>query len=270
MSALSGRRRLGFGTYSLTGEEGVDIIELALEAGYRHVDTARLYGNESEVGAALDRAHIPREEVFVATKVAHFKEPDPTPAYVREAVAESRERLGVGTIDLLYHHWPQRREDIDTVLPVFDELVAAGVVDRIGISNYTVRDMDKARDILDPPVAANQVEFHPLLYQKNLRDAMRERDITLVAYSPVAQGEVFRVPTLTEIADKHDTSPAQVSLAWALSKPGIAVIPRSSSPAHIQDNLAALDLRLDEDDIARIDAIDRQTRFENPGWMEWR
>lgn len=269
MSQLSERHQLGFGTYSLIGDEGTDIVEIALEAGYRHLDTARLYGNESEVGDALARSHVPREEVFVATKVAHFEEPEPTPAYVRTAVAESRERLGVETIDLLYHHWPRRRADIETVLPVFDDLVADGVVNHIGVSNYSIPDIDRACEILDAPILANQVEFHPLLYQSDLLSAMRERDIALVAYSPVAQGEIFNEQILREIADKHDATPPQVSIAWVLSKPGVAAIPRTSNPNHVRDNLAAREIRLDETDIERIDAIDRERRLEDPEWMDW-
>lgn len=269
MSGLSERHRLGFGTYSLTGDQAIDIVEAALEAGYRHLDTARLYGNESEVGDGLARSHVPREEVCVATKVAHFEEPEPTPAYVREAVAESRERLGVETIDLLYHHWPRDRADIETVLPVFDELVRAGVVDHVGVSNYTVSDLDRASEVLDATIVANQVEFHPLLYQSELLAAMRERDIALVAYSPVAQGEVFEEPTVLDIADEYDATPAQVSIAWALSKPDVAAIPRTKDPTHLRENWAARETRLELEAIDRIDAIDREMRLEDPEWMEW-
>lgn len=269
MSDFNNDHRLGFGTYSLTGGGGVDIIAQALKAGYRHLDTARLYGNESEVGEAIERADVPREELFVATKVAHFEEPDPTSTYVREAVAESRERLDVQTIDLLYHHWPRRSADIETVLPVFDDLVTEDVVDHVGVSNYTVADVDRAQELLDVPLLTNQVEFHPLLYQRELLSAMRKRDVTLVAYSPVAQGEVFEIPEILDIAEKHDATPAQISLAWALSKPGVAAIPRTANPVHARENRNALQLSLPEEDLRRIDTIEDETRLEDPDWMEW-
>ncbi len=231
MSQPSGRHRLGFGTCSLTGDEGADVVETALEAGYRHLDTARLCGNESAVGEAPARSRVPREEVFVATEVAHSEEPGPTPAYVRGAVAESRDRLGV--------------------------------------SNYTVPDLDRAGEILDTPVLANQVEFHPLLYQSELLAAVCERDVALVAHSPVAQGAVLEEPTLVDVADKHGATPAQVSPAGVLSKPGVAAIPRTSDPGHVRENLAAREVRLDATDTERIDAIGRETRLEDPDWMEW-
>lgn len=258
----------GLGTYSLTGEEGTDIIRTALESGYRHVDTARLYGNESEVGDALDAA-VEREDVLVATKVAHAEETEPTPNYVRTAVEESRDQLGIDRIDLLYHHWPRHESDIETVLPVFEELVDEGAVANVAVSNYPIRYLERIEELIDIPIVANQIEMHPLLQQTELYDYLRERNIHLVAYSPIAQGEVFDVPELVNIAEKHDTTPASVSLAWLLDKEGVTPVPRSSSPEHIRANLAACDLTLDGDDIATIESIDREKRLENPEWMEW-
>jgi 2,5-diketo-D-gluconate reductase B len=134
--------RLGFGTYSLCGCEGADIIETALEAGYRHVDTALMYENEAIVGDAIDRADVNRDEVFVATKIGHFTEPEKTPEYIREGVHDSLARLGIETIDLLYHHWPRRYGEIETVLPVFEDLYETGIVRNLGVSNYTVSWLD--------------------------------------------------------------------------------------------------------------------------------
>lgn len=261
--------RLGFGTYSLTGEDGVDTIVTALNAGYRHLDTARLYGNEDVVGEAIDRVDIDRDELFVATKIAHFEEPEKTAEYVRKGVTESFERLNAGKIDLLYHHWPRREEDVKTVLPVFDKLIEDGIVERVGVSNYTTDYLDLADDLLDASLYANQVEMHPLLPQHNLHTTVRERGAFLVAYSPIAQGKVFDVPELSAVAEKHDVNEATVSLAWLLSKEGVVPIPRSKNPAHIRSNHAALKLSLDEEDINRIDRVDRGHRCEDPSWMEW-
>lgn len=259
----------GLGTYSLTGKTGTELVRTALESGYRHVDTARLYGNESEVGDALDAAAVDRESVLVATKVAHFEEPEPTPDYVRTAVDESRGRLGVDRIDLLYHHWPRRESDIETVLPVFEELVDTGTVANVAVSNYPIRYLERIEELVDVPIIANQIEMHPLLQQTELYDYLRERDTSLVAYSPIAQGRVFDVPELTDIAARHDTTPAMVSLAWLLGKEGVIPVPRSSSPAHITANLAARDLTLDSDDVETIESIAREERREDPEWMEW-
>lgn len=261
--------RCGLGTYTLTGSEGTELIAAAIDAGYRHVDTARLYENEAEVGDAVDAASVDRENLLVATKVVHFEEPEKTPDYVRTAVRESREQLGIDPIDLLYHHWPRRPEEIDTVLPVFEELYEEDVVDRIGVSNYRIEDIERAEELIDVPLTANQVEMHPLLQQDDLYEFCRERDITVVAYSPLAQGKVFDVPEIADIADKHDTTPALVSLAWLLAHDGVVSIPRSSSRGHIEENLTALDLELDDEDVERIDAIDETHRCEDPEWMEW-
>jgi 2,5-diketo-D-gluconate reductase B len=259
----------GLGTYSLTGKEGTDLIQTALESGYRHIDTGRTYGNESEVGNALDAAAIDREDVLVATKVAHAEETEPTPDYVRTAVNESQDRLGVDQIDLLYHHWPRDKSDIETVLPVFEELVDEETVANIAVSNYPTRYLERIEELVDIPIVANQIEMHPLLQQRELYQYLREQNIYLVAYAPIAQGEVFDVPKLVDIAEKHDTTPASVSLAWLFDKDGVIPIPRSSSREHIEANLAARDLTLDDDDIATIESIDREERFENPNWMEW-
>lgn len=263
------RYRLGLGTYSLTGEEGIDAMVAAIEAGYRHVDTARLYGNESEVGEAIDRADVDRDKLFIATKIGHFEEPEKTPEYIREGVAESRERLGVDTIDLLYHHWPRRFEEVKTVLPTLGELVNEGVVEQIGVSNYTREGVEEARDLVDVPLYANQVEMHPLLQQDKLLSFLRENDMYAVAYSPLAQGEVFDVPEIVDIADAYDTTAAAISLAWLLSRDGVVPIPRSSSEEHIRANLEAREINLTNEDINRIDSIDRTLRCEDPEWMEW-
>jgi 2,5-diketo-D-gluconate reductase B len=263
------KTRLGFGTYSLTGEEGAAVVETAIETGYRHIDTARLYENEREVGEAIAAADVDRDDLFVATKVAHFQEPEKTPEYVRTAVEESFERLGLDRIDLLYHHWPRRRDEIETVLPILESFVETDAVGNLGVSNYTIEDLELARDLLEVPIAANQVEMHPLLQQDELREYLRDVDLQLVAYSPLAQGEVFAEDAIGAVADKHDVSEAAVSLAWLLSKDGVAPIPRTSSTDHLREDFRAIDLELDAEDVERIDAIERTHRCENPSWMSW-
>jgi len=261
--------RLGLGTYSLTGETGTESMIAAIEAGYRHIDTARLYGNQSEVGDAIAASSVDREEMFVATKIGHFEEPEKTPEYVRSTVEGNAAKLGVDTIDLLYHHWPRRPEEIDTVLPIIEELHDDGLVERVGVSNYRIQDIERSANLIDAPVYADQVEMHPLLQQEELYEFCRRQDIYVVAYSPLAQGKVFEVSELVAIAEKHDTTPAIVSLAWLLSLEGIVPIPRSSSEAHIRENLTAHDIDLDREDIERIESIDETHRCEDPDWMTW-
>jgi len=266
---FDGRTQLGLGTYSLTGTDGTDIIQAAIEHGYRHIDTARLYDNEEEVGTAIANADVDRDDIFVATKVAHFEEPEKAPSYVERAVDESFERLGLDRIDLLYHHWPRSQDDIETVLPVLEDRVANGRVDNLGVSNYTVSDLKFARELIDVPVDALQVEMHPLLPQHELREFLSDNDTWVVAYSPLAQAEVFDVDAISAVAEKHGVSEAVVSLAWLRSKDGVAAIPRTSSADHLRDNFRARSVDLDAEDIERIDAIDRNHRCEDPTWMTW-
>lgn len=261
--------QLGLGTYSLTGESGRQTISSAIDLGYRHLDTARLYGNEDEVGEAIEVSGVNRDDLFVATKVAHFEEPEKTTEYVHTAVEESFDRLGVDRIDLLYHHWPRNQDDIETVLPILESYIEEGVVSNLGVSNYTVDDMQLARSLVDVPIAANQVEMHPLLQQRELRSFLEETDTQLVAYSPLAQGQVFDVDPVSDVAEKHGVSEAVVSLAWLLSKNDVAAIPRTSSSAHLRDNLEALEVDLDTEDVQRIDAVDRTHRCEDPDFMTW-
>jgi len=259
--------RVGLGTYSDDDrDQWRENVRTALDVGYRHVDTAQGYDNEQYVGAGLRDADVDRSDVFLATKVS-------TANLAREdALATTREsldRLGVGAVDLLYVHWPHDTYDPESTLSAFDRLHGEGRIGHVGLSNFTPELLDEAMDVLDAPVAAHQVECHPFLPQAELRAHAREHDYWLVAYCPLAQGRVLDDPVLGDIAENHDTSPAAVSLAWLLSKDNVAVIPKASSREHMAANLAARDLELDDDDIERIDAIDRRERVIDPSWAPW-
>lgn len=241
-------------------------VTAALHVGYRHIDTADMYGNETEVRHALELSEVEKNDVFVATKV----KPENL-AYddVIASAEQSRERLGVDTLDLLYLHWPIRTYDPEETLAAFEELYDRGVIERFGLSNFTPSLLEDALSRLDIPVFAHQVECHPLLPQQELRKYAREHGHYLVAYSPVAKGAVFDEPVLQEIAEAHDATPAQVSLAWLHSKERVVPIPRSSTAEHIKENFDAQNLTLTEDEIARIDRIetrDRQIDFEDAPW----
>lgn len=257
---------LGLGTWKNEDpEQCARSVQTALEMGYRHVDTATAYGNEDAVGDGLAGADVPREDVFVATKVWAR---DLAYDDVLESAERSAERLGVETIDLLYVHWPSHAYDPEETLPAFDELVDRGVIDRVGVSNFTPDQIERARDVLDAPLFANQVEMHPALNQAQLRAFAEETDLNLVAYSPLGRGIVFEDATLAEIAEKHDVSVAQVSLAW-LRENGVAAIPKATSEAHIRNNFESFSLELDDEDIAAIDDIGRTDRQVDPDWAPW-
>ncbi|WP_435073773.1 aldo/keto reductase [Halorubrum sp. HHNYT27] len=235
-------------------------VTTALETGYRHVDTAQIYGNEAAVGDGIATADVDRDDVFLATKVwINQLAPEDVVASTRESL----EKLGTEYVDLLYVHWPAGAYDPAETLPAFAELRDDGLVDRIGVSNFEPEHIDAATDALGEAPFANQVEMHPLLQQEELREYADANDVELVAYSPLARGHVFDVPEITDIAEKHDVSAAQVSLAWLREK-GVTAIPKATSEAHIADNWASLGLELDDEDVEAIDAIDRTDRRVDP------
>ena len=256
----------GFGTYDITDPDTCRAsVRTALEVGYRHIDTAQGYENEEAVGAGIEAAPVDREEVFVATKLSTRNL-----AYedVFRTAAESRRRLGIDTIDLLYVHWPIRTYDPEETLPALDELVADGHVEHVGLSNFTPPLLEEALETLESPLFAHQVECHPLFPQADLRAAARDNDHWLVAYSPVARGQVTEVDALQAIAEKHGASPGQVSLAWLHSKENVVPIPKSAGP-HIEENYRARDLTLDPEDIDRIEAIPTRRRLVDFDAAPW-
>ncbi|UPV73352.1 aldo/keto reductase [Halorussus limi] len=258
---------IGIGTYEITDPETCAAsVETALNCGYRHVDTAEMYDNEVAVGEGIAAADADRDDVFVSTKI-HSR----NLGYddVLEHARGCCDRLGVDSLDLLYVHWPIRTYDPDETLAAFDRLHDEGVIRHVGLSNFTPDLLEDALDRLDAPLFAHQVECHPLLQQAELRSLARERGHTLVAYSPLAKGTVTEVPELVAVADERDATPAQVSLAWLLSKENVAVIPKASSEAHVRENFEARKLDLTDDEVARIDAIEREARqvdFEAAPW----
>ncbi len=254
---------LGLGTWQNDDPEMCrETVRTALETGYRHIDTARMYGNEDAVGQGIAAADISREEVFLATKLWTD---DLGHDDVFEATAESLDRLGTDYLDLLYIHWPAGAYDPESTLSAFEELYEDGAIDRIGVSNFEPSHIEAARDVLEAPIFANQVEVHPLLQQRRLREYCRDAGVELVAYSPLAKGDVFGVDVLSAIAADRGVSEAQVSLAW-LRQNGITAIPKATGGEHIRDNWASLDLELSEEELARIDAIERKTRLVDPGF----
>ncbi len=264
--SANGMPVLGLGTWENTDpEDCANAVKTALEMGYRHIDTAQIYGNEAEVGEGLAAADVDRDDIFLATKVwiDELSYDD-----VIESTRESLDKLGVEYVDLLYIHWPAREYEPEETLDAFNELVEEGLTKRIGISNFEPDQVREAVELSDAPIFANQIELHPLLPQEELRDACAEEDVEIVAYSPLARGEVFNVPTLTEIAEKHDVSEAQVSLAWLREK-GVTAIPKATSEGHIRDNWESLSLKLDDEDIDAIDTIETVDRRVDPGFAPW-
>jgi len=258
--------RFGLGTYQQTDRETcIESVRRALEAGYRHVDTAQSYGNEAYVGEGLRRADVDREEVFVATKLATGNL-----AYddALETTEESLERLGVERVDLMYVHWPLDTYDPEETLPALDEIRDRGMARHVGVSNFESRQLEEARGVMESPIFANQVECHALLHQDELLADAREHDYWLVAYSPLAKAEVFDNPVIADVAEKHDATPAQVCLAWLLARENVAVIPKATGD-HVEENYGALAVDLDPEDVERIDAIEEERRMVDFDAAPW-
>ncbi|MFC7057339.1 aldo/keto reductase [Halovenus salina] len=254
---------LGLGTWENDDyDDCVQSVKTALEMGYRHIDTAQIYGNEAAVGEGIEQADVPREDIFLATKVwiDQLSYDD-----VLASTEESLEKLGTEYVDLLYVHWPAREYEPAETLRAFDELYDDDVIHRVGVSNFEPHHVDEAREHLDAPVFADQVECHPFLQQEELREYADSESLELVAYSPLARSDVIGAEPLTEIAAEHDASEPQVALAWLREK-GVTAIPKATSEEHIRDNWESLTLELSDDEIETIDAITRKDRKVNPGF----
>ncbi|MDR5672984.1 Aldo/keto reductase, related to diketogulonate reductase [Halalkaliarchaeum sp. AArc-CO] len=245
-------------------EECAETVRAALDVGYRHVDTAQMYDNEAAVGEGIRRSDVDREAVTIATKI----HPDNL-AYedVLKTAEESLDRLGVDAVDLLYVHWPISAYDPSETLQAFDELVEEGVVDHVGVSNFSPSLVEEAQQHLEAPIVANQVECHPLLPQQTLRAHAHEHGYELVGYSPLGQGELLEEPLLSEIAAEYDATPAQIALSWAIAR-GVTPIPKGRGD-HLRENLASVGLDLRAADVARIDELDQRTRFVDPDAAPW-
>lgn len=256
----------GMGTWELTDpKQCPKAVRTALEMGYRHIDTAQVYDNEALVGDGLATADVDRDDIYLATKIWIDKlgyEDTIESAYA------SLDRLGVEHVDLLYVHWPAGAYDPVETLEAFDRLHEEGLTDQIGVSNFGTEELAAAEEHGTVPISANQIECHPMLPQSTLRDACDQRDIDIVAYSPLARGEIFDVAEVESVAEKHNVSPAQVSLAWLRQK-GIVTIPKASTTDHLRDNWQSLGLQLDEADMQTIDSIEHRARQVDPRFAPW-
>lgn len=254
---------LGLGTWDLRGKEGVRAVESALAMGYRHIDTAEMYDNHEVVGEAI--SGYERAELFITSKV------EPSHLHYDEVLAvcdAALLELGTDYLDLFLIHWPNPDVPMQQTFDALAHLVERGKIRDLGVSNFQPHRMGMAVEITPLPIANNQVEMHPFLWQQELVDLCFEHGVTVTAYAPLARGKVFEDETIQMIADKHDVTPAQVSLRWLLQK-GCIVIPRSSSEDHLQANMDLYDWSLSTVDIQAIDDIPHEERIVNAGFEEF-
>jgi len=255
----------GLGTFRLKGQTVIDSVRNALDVGYRAIDTAQIYDNEAEVGQAIAESGVARDDIYLTTKVwiTEFRRDA-----LLASLHASLEKLRTDHVDLALIHWPSPNDKVDVpmeeYLPALAEAKAQGLAKAIGISNFTIAQTRKAIEILGADtITTNQVEVHPYLQNRLLTRFLREQDIQVTAYMSLAYGEVLKDPVIQAIAGRHQATPAQVALAWALQQ-GYAVIPSSTKRENLQGNLEAAALRLTDEDMAQIATLDRGQRLANP------
>ena len=245
--------QLGYGVFQIPEEETQAAVEAALEAGYRSIDTAAAYGNERGVARAIEASGIPREELFVTTKLWNDRQSE-----AKAAFEESREKLG--PIDLYLIHWPAPTQDrYVEAWEALEGLYADGAVRAIGVSNFLPEHLDRIVALGGTVPAVNQVEIHPELQQRAVQEADARHGVATEAWSPLAQAGVLKEEVVTTIAKAYEVTPAQVVLAWHLQQ-GRIVIPKSVTPSRIVENLASVDVTLTDEELSRIDGLERDGR----------
>ena len=247
--------QFGFGVFQVPPQETAATVRAAFDAGYRHIDTAQMYGNEEGVGRALAESGLPRDEVFVTTKLNN--DGHGYDAAIRR-LDESLQRLGTDHVDLYLIHWPRPREDryVET-WRAFEKALAEGKTRSIGVSNFTVAHLERLGKETETVPAVNQVELHPWFAQTELRAYHAEHGIATEAWSPIGQGKgLLDDPVLAELAQKYGKTPAQVVLRWHVQLDNI-VFPKSMHPERMRENLDVFDFELAGDDVQAISALDR-------------
>lgn len=248
---------LGFGTYrAQEGEEAYNAVRYALDAGYRSIDTAALYENEASVGRAVRDSGIPREEIFITTKVWND---DQRAGRVLQAFDESLAQLKMDYVDLYLVHWPVPGRYIET-WGVMEKIYQSGKARAVGVSNHLIHHLEAVIKSGSIVPAVNQVEYHPYLQSRDLHAFCRQRGIQLEAWAPLMKGKGLNEPAILEIAAKHGKTPAQVVIRWELQKE-VVTIPKSVRKERIYENRDVFDFSLDEEDMRRIDGLERNYRY---------
>jgi 2,5-diketo-D-gluconate reductase B len=258
---------LGLGTWDLHGAVCAEVVDQALRLGYRHIDTAEMYGNETEVGEGLRASGVAREEAFITTKVW----PDHlAPAALERAAKASLARLRLADVDLLLIHWPNPRIPLADTIGALCRMKEAGVARNVGVSNFTVPLIEEAVRLSTEPLVTNQIEWHPFLDPSKVVAACRRHGLSVTAYSPIARGRAGNDATLARIGKRHDKTSAQASLRFLIQE-GAIVIPRTERRQRLEENMAIFDFELDAGDMDEIRKLSRRgARVADwPGAPEW-
>jgi 2,5-diketo-D-gluconate reductase B len=261
MKKINGIPILGYGTWPLAGDECYRGVSMALELGIRHIDTAQIYGNEREVGRAIAASGIGRADIFLVTKVAHD---NLTSQRFSISVEASLEALGVVQVDLLLIHWPPPDKVFDAMIAKLGEAHSRKQALMIGVSNFTIAQMKQAVKRSSAAIVNNQVEFHPLLDQSQVKAEAEKLGIALSAYSPLGRGAVLKEPVVVEIARKLNRPPSEVALRWIIQQ-GVIALPMTTKFENCRSNLRTLEFELSEDDMKAITALTRHL-ISPAGW----
>ena len=255
--------RLGLGTYRMQGDACRAAVESALALGYRHIDTAEMYGNEEAIGAAIASSGIAHRDLHVTTKV--WME-NLSPDAIRRAFDASLKKLRLEVVDLYLVHWPSRSMNLPSVFEALLKLKEERRTRAIGVANFTLKLLKTTVEEIGAPIACNQIEHHFMLDQSKVKAYLDARKIPLVAYCPLAQGRAASDETLIRIGKKHNASGAQVALKWLLDHDNVAAIPKASRTESQQANLDALKIVLDDDDRKAIALLPKDKRLVSPGF----
>ncbi len=252
---------IGLGTMTLKDDVCVELVEAALHLGYRHLDTAQMYGNEREVGAGLRASGLPRDDVFVTTKVWFNRL---APGDFERSVDESLEKLGLPWVDLLMIHWPNAQIPLAGSIASLCKVKKAGLAKNIGVANFNIAMIDEATKLATEPIAVLQIETHPYLDQTKVIAAARRHGMAVVGYCPLARGKVPADETLQRIGRAHGKTPAQVALRF-LEQDNIIPIPRTSKRERLAENLGSLDFKLTDAEMKEIGSLKRpDSRIVSP------
>ncbi|HOO50182.1 MAG TPA: aldo/keto reductase, partial [Alphaproteobacteria bacterium] len=252
------------GTWKLQGLFCTQSVSKALEIGYRHIDTAQIYENESEVGQAIAESGIRRSEIFLTTKI--WIDNVATGA-AQKSVEESLRKLKTDYVDLLLLHWPVKSIPLHKQIRALQTIQDWGMTKMIGVSNYPTALLQKIIDDTDAEIVCNQVEYHPFLNQKPVLDFTQRHNMFVTAYCPLARGLVRSNPTLLNIAGHHGKSAGQVALRWLIQQDNVVAIPKAENPLHIDDNYHIFDFELSKEEMAEISALAHpEGRIVNPEW----
>jgi 2,5-diketo-D-gluconate reductase B len=255
--------RLGLGTFRMQGDACRAAVESALGLGYRHIDTAEMYGNEDPIGVAIATSGVARKDLHVTTKVWNE---NLAPDAIRRSFDTSLKKLRLDQVDLYLVHWPSKTMNLPAMFETLMKLKEEGRTRAIGVANFNIALLKTVVEEIKAPIACNQIEYHVLLDQTPVRRYLAAKSIPLVAYCPLAQGRAASDPTLMAIGRKHGATAAQVALKWLLDQDGVAAIPKASRAESQQANLDAQNVGLDDEDLQAIAALPKTQRLVNPGF----